>query len=89
MSLCNRLLTRLQVLEFRGHDVLRLNHVGDWGTQFGMLILHLQEKAPAALTGEVQLDISDLVDLYKQALPLTPALANCIHEYQLLSSLPP
>jgi arginyl-tRNA synthetase len=30
-------------MEFLGHDVLRLNHVGDWGTQFGMLIAHLQE----------------------------------------------
>lgn len=25
-----------RLLEFFGHDVLRLNHVGDWGTQFGM-----------------------------------------------------
>ncbi len=29
-------------VEFLGCDVLRLNHVGDWGTQFGMLIAHLQ-----------------------------------------------
>jgi arginyl-tRNA synthetase len=27
-----------RLFEFLGHDVLRLNHVGDWGTQFGMLI---------------------------------------------------
>ena len=27
------------ILEFLGHDVLRLNHVGDWGTQFGFLDL--------------------------------------------------
>ena len=33
-----------RVLEFLGHDVLRLNHVGDWGTQFGMLIRYMQEK---------------------------------------------
>jgi hypothetical protein len=31
-----------RVLQFLGHDVLRLNHVGDWGTQFGMLIAHLK-----------------------------------------------
>jgi hypothetical protein len=31
-----------KVLEFLGHDVLRLNHVGDWGTQFGMLIKFMQ-----------------------------------------------
>ena len=31
-----------RILEFCGHDVLRVNHVGDWGTQFGMLISYLQ-----------------------------------------------
>ena len=30
-----------KLLEFLGHDILRLNHLGDWGTQFGMLITHL------------------------------------------------
>lgn len=35
-----------RLLEYLGHDVLRLNHVGDWGTQFGMLIAHLQDKFP-------------------------------------------
>jgi arginyl-tRNA synthetase len=38
-----------RVLELQGHEVLRLNHVGDWGTQFGMLITYLREVAPAAL----------------------------------------
>ena len=32
-----------RVLEFSGHEVVRHNHVGDWGTQFGMLIAHLDE----------------------------------------------
>ena len=32
-----------RVLEFCGDEVTRLNHVGDWGTQFGMLIAHLKE----------------------------------------------
>jgi arginyl-tRNA synthetase len=59
--------TLSRILEFRGHDVLRLNHVGDWGTQFGMLITHLSEQAPKALTGEETLDISDLVTFYKAA----------------------
>lgn len=31
-----------RVLEFHGHDVIRQNHIGDWGTQFGMLITHLK-----------------------------------------------
>lgn len=38
-----------RVLEFLGHDVLRLNHVGDWGTQFGMLIHFLKTHHPHAL----------------------------------------
>jgi arginyl-tRNA synthetase len=56
-----------RVLEFRGHDVLRLNHVGDWGTQFGMLILYLREAYPDALITADALDLGDLVVLYKQA----------------------
>lgn len=32
-----------KVLEFLGHHVLRQNHVGDWGTQFGMLLAYLEE----------------------------------------------
>jgi arginyl-tRNA synthetase len=56
-----------RVLEFCGHDVLRLNHVGDWGTQFGMLILYLREAYPQALTTADALDLGDLVALYKQA----------------------
>jgi arginyl-tRNA synthetase len=56
-----------RVLEFMGHDVLRLNHVGDWGTQFGMLITHLQEACPTALEDGTTVDIGDLVAFYKQA----------------------
>jgi arginyl-tRNA synthetase len=56
-----------RTLEFRGHDVLRLNHLGDWGTQFGMLILYLQEVYPTALTTADALDLGDLVTFYKQA----------------------
>jgi arginyl-tRNA synthetase len=56
-----------RILEFRGHDVLRLNHVGDWGTQFGMLICYLREVYPSALDTADALDIGDLVTFYKQA----------------------
>ncbi|MBD2571216.1 arginine--tRNA ligase [Anabaena lutea] len=56
-----------RILEFRGHDVLRLNHVGDWGTQFGMLITYLREVYPEALTTANALDIGDLVSFYRQA----------------------
>jgi arginyl-tRNA synthetase len=56
-----------RVLEFQGHDVLRLNHVGDWGTQFGMLIAYLRDVYPDALTQSDALDIGDLVSFYKKA----------------------
>ncbi|MBD0337317.1 MAG: arginine--tRNA ligase [Cyanobacteria bacterium Co-bin13] len=56
-----------RVLEFMGHDVLRLNHVGDWGTQFGMLITHLKESSPEALTSPESVDMGDLVAFYKEA----------------------
>lgn len=56
-----------RVLEFRGYDVLRLNHVGDWGTQFGMLITHLKKVAPQALTEAEAIDLGDLVSFYRQA----------------------
>lgn len=56
-----------RILEFQGHDVLRLNHVGDWGTQFGMLIAYLREVYPEALTTADALDIGDLVSFYRQA----------------------
>jgi len=56
-----------RVLEFRGHPVLRLNHVGDWGTQFGMLITHLKQVAPQALDTADAVDLGDLVAFYRQA----------------------
>lgn len=61
-TLCN-------ILEFAGHEVIRLNHVGDWGTQFGMLVEHLRDEFPAALNKETSqnVDLGDLVLLYKAA----------------------
>ena len=56
-----------RVLAFRGHPVLRLNHVGDWGTQFGMLITHLKQVAPQALETADAVDLGDLVAFYRQA----------------------
>jgi len=56
-----------RTLEFQGHDVLRLNHVGDWGTQFGMLIAYLREVCPEALTTANAVDLGDLVSFYRKA----------------------
>jgi len=52
-----------RLLEFVGHDVLRLNHVGDWGTQFGMLIAHLEDKFPNYKVESPP--IGDLLSFYK------------------------
>jgi arginyl-tRNA synthetase len=38
-----------RILNFLGHDVVGISHVGDWGTPFGMLIAYLQEAFPQAL----------------------------------------
>lgn len=63
----------VRVLEAVGHDVVRQNHVGDWGTQFGMLIAHmesLQTKSLRAHRGadaELSVQLSDLESFYREA----------------------
>merc|ERR1719197_1331116 len=52
-----------RILEFAGHEVLRLNHVGDWGTQFGMLIEHIKDNYPDFKTKPPP--IADLQTFYK------------------------
>jgi arginyl-tRNA synthetase len=54
-----------RLLEFIGYDTLRLNHLGDWGTQFGMLIAHLQDKFPNYVNETPP--ISDLQAFYKES----------------------
>ncbi|MBD2307909.1 arginine--tRNA ligase [Chroococcidiopsis sp. FACHB-1243] len=56
-----------RILEFIGYDVVRLSHVGDWGTPFGMLIAYLQKAYPEALTTDENLDLGDLSSFYRQA----------------------
>ncbi|CAF1625625.1 unnamed protein product, partial [Didymodactylos carnosus] len=52
-----------RLLEYFGYNVLRLNHLGDWGTQFGMLIAHLQDIYPEYL--QKSPPIHDLSSFYK------------------------
>lgn len=54
-----------RLFEFLGYDVLRLNHLGDWGTAFGMLIAYMKEVAPDVLTGQQATDLTHLVNWYK------------------------
>lgn len=51
-----------RVLEFLGDTVIRQNHVGDWGTQFGMLLAYMEEN-PTAAEGE----LADLEQFYRAA----------------------
>jgi arginyl-tRNA synthetase len=54
-----------RLFEFLGYDVLRLNHVGDWGTAFGMLIAYMKDKAAFVLDGTDETDLTHLVSWYK------------------------
>lgn len=56
-----------RLFEFLGHDVLRLNHIGDWGTSFGMLIAYIKENAPQILNKDQTTTLTDLVTLYRQS----------------------
>jgi arginyl-tRNA synthetase len=55
----------VRALEFRGDKVIRQNHMGDWGTQFGMLIAHLSDKLAGNEVAETAL--SDLENFYREA----------------------
>ena len=54
-----------RLYECCGYNVLRLNHLGDWGTQFGMLIAHLADKYPDYATNPPPL--KNLVAFYKES----------------------
>ncbi len=54
-------------LEFDGNEVIRMNHVGDWGTQFGMLIQYIREELPEALENPASFEISSLEEFYRAA----------------------
>ncbi|MBS0654774.1 MAG: arginine--tRNA ligase [Verrucomicrobia bacterium] len=52
-----------RILEFLGNDVFRVNHIGDWGTQFGMLICLIKYEQMDISN----LDLSDLMKCYREA----------------------
>lgn len=60
-----------RIYRFLGHDVLPINHVGDWGTQFGMLIAYLKEEHPAFVSSSLEeratatLTLGDLMQSYR------------------------
>ncbi|MGH7998291.1 MAG: arginine--tRNA ligase, partial [Brasilonema sp.] len=56
-----------RIIEFIGHEVQRISHVGDWGTPFGMLIAYLEEAYPEALTTTETLNLGELSSFYREA----------------------
>lgn len=56
----------VRCLEFWGDRVIRQNHMGDWGTQFGMLIAHLEDQLAAGVDLE-QVALADLENFYREA----------------------
>jgi arginyl-tRNA synthetase len=56
-----------RMYDFLGHDVIRQNHIGDWGTQFGMLIAYLEAENPEVLERPQDVRIADLEGFYKKA----------------------
>ena len=54
-----------RTLEYLGHNVVRQNHMGDWGTQFGMLIAELEDKQ--STKDQDKFLLSDLEEFYQQS----------------------
>jgi len=82
-----------RMLEFLGHDVKRQNHIGDWGTQFGMLCAYFDHKIikdverkldkTSAGVGPIDTMIADVEKFYKEAKKLfdsDPAFADWSRE---------
>ena len=57
----------VRTLEFLGHRVVRQNHVGDWGTQFGMLLAYLEEQKSEESDTELSRELGDLEGFYRAA----------------------
>ena len=69
-----------RVLEFSGHEVVRHNHVGDWGTQFGMLIAHLDEIRQDSVSTELA-DLEIFYQSARQRFDQDEAFADLSREY--------
>ncbi len=56
----------VRTLELLGHHVIRQNHVGDWGTQFGMLIAHMVDQKTDN-ESDLSIKLADLESFYRDA----------------------
>jgi arginyl-tRNA synthetase len=72
-----------RVLEFLGHRVVRHNHVGDWGTQFGMLIAYL-DRLEQQGREDLSTELADLEEFYQAARKLfdsDPSFSDLARQY--------
>ena len=78
-----------RILAFRGHEVITDNHLGDWGTQFGMILWgwkHLRDEQAFATDPTVELGrlyrlVRKLVDAKPEELAADPAAAALVAQH--------
>jgi arginyl-tRNA synthetase len=67
----------VRVLEYVGHEVIRANHIGDWGTQFGLLLEHLNEVGEEAAYAQLAAgEINEFYQAAKISFDSDPAFAD-------------
>ena len=67
----------VRVLEYLGHDVIRANHIGDWGTQFGLLLEHLDDVGEEAAYAQLAAgEINEFYQAAKVSFDSDPAFAD-------------
>lgn len=72
----------VRVLEAIGHKVVRQNHVGDWGTQFGMLIAHMESmKSQGSVLSTALSDLESFYRVAKQRFDVEPGFADQARAY--------
>lgn len=72
----------VRTLEFLGHNVIRANHLGDWGTQFGMLIANLERYESQG--SNISMDLRDIEGFYRESKKLydeDPEFAETARNY--------
>jgi arginyl-tRNA synthetase len=67
----------VRVLEYLGHEVIRANHIGDWGTQFGLLLEHLEDVGEQAAYAQLAAgEINEFYQAAKVSFDSDPAFAD-------------
>lgn len=74
----------VNVLTYKGHHVIRQNHVGDWGTQFGMLLAHLDELEKTKPSKMLLQDLEEFYKAAKQRFDKEPQFADTARKWVVL-----